>query len=62
MWRTAAIAATLPILLTMAFEFVPALCNHIALWIASVVHLLYVWRAASIIQYNQDNNTSPLSA
>ncbi|PIC84765.1 DUF1189 family protein [Sporosarcina sp. P1] len=45
MWRTAAIAATLPILLTMVFEFVPAMQSS-SLWIASLVHLLYVWRAA----------------
>ena len=46
MWRTAAIAATLPILLTMLFEFIPAMQPY-SLWIASVVHLLYVWRAAT---------------
>ncbi|ARD46790.1 DUF1189 family protein [Sporosarcina sp. P33] len=45
MWRTAAIAATLPILLTMAFEFVPSMQSY-SLWIASLVHLFYVYRAA----------------
>ncbi|GKV64617.1 hypothetical protein NCCP2331_07700 [Sporosarcina sp. NCCP-2331] len=45
MWRTAAIAATLPILLTMVFEFMPGMQNY-SLWISSLVHLLYVWRAA----------------
>lgn len=46
MWRTAAIAATLPILLTMVFEFMPDLQSY-GLLVASLVHLLYVWRAAT---------------
>ncbi len=46
MWRTAAIAATLPILLTMVFEFIPP-AQPYSIWIASLVHLLYVWRAAT---------------
>ncbi|WP_301107401.1 DUF1189 family protein [Sporosarcina sp.] len=46
MWRTAAIAATLPILLTMVFEFLPSMQNY-SLWISSFVHLLYVWRATT---------------
>lgn len=44
MWRTAAIAATLPILITMVIEFIPALQPY-SMWIASAVHLAYVWRA-----------------
>lgn len=46
MWRTAAIAATLPILLTMIFEFIPDMQSY-GLLVASLVHLLYVWRAAT---------------
>ncbi|WP_194841632.1 DUF1189 family protein [Sporosarcina obsidiansis] len=46
MWRTAAIASTLPIILTMVFEFLPEQQSY-SLWVASLVHLLYVWRAAT---------------
>lgn len=45
MWRTAAVAAAVPILLTMLFEFLPA-AAFAGTAVSSAVHLFYVWRAA----------------
>lgn len=46
MWRTASIAATLPILLTMTIDFLPAL-QSAGMWMSSAVHFIYVALAAS---------------
>jgi len=43
-WRTAAIAMTVPILLTIGFDFFPIMKNY-SLLITSIVHLLYIGAA-----------------
>lgn len=40
-WRTSAIAMTIPILLTIGFDFFPSL-NGYSLALSSVVHLIYI--------------------
>jgi len=43
-WRTVAIAMTVPILLTIGFDFFPIMKNY-SLLITSIVHLLYIGAA-----------------
>jgi hypothetical protein len=45
MWRTAAIALTVPILLTIMLDFIPVLTSYHT-FITSVVHILYIALAA----------------
>lgn len=40
-WRTSAVAMTIPILLTIGFDFFPAMENY-SLPISSIVHLAYI--------------------
>lgn len=40
-WRTSAIAMTVPVLLTIGFDFVPSIKNN-GLIISSIVHFIYI--------------------
>ena len=43
-WRTSAIAMTVPTLLTIGFDFFPAIGNY-GLLLSSIVHFLYIFAA-----------------
>lgn len=43
-WRTSAIAMTVPIIVTLIFDFLPSLSNY-SLVISSIIHLLYIGMA-----------------
>ena len=45
MWRTSAIAMTVPILLTICLDFSPSWDSY-STWISSVAHLAYIATAA----------------
>lgn len=47
LWRTSAISITVPILLTISFEFFPIILPF-SMWITSAVHLFYI---ATAIKY-----------